>query len=233
MIKPKSITFTGIDARTDPTRVMDLSARYPVEWGILFSPTNQGQVPRYPALRDISKFLEVCVYMPEIQFSAHLCGGYSRQVMAGESLGREMIGFLWGNFDRTQINVADGETHVDERDIRVPHAAAFADEIGAEEGAIIQCRGAFPNDPGVAWLYDKSGGAGRAPDSWDAGAGRSHAFCGYAGGIGPHNVVSVLEAIEPHHPKGKGFWIDMEGQIRTQDWLDLDKCEAVLKAVYG
>ena len=37
-MKPHFLTFTGIDADTDLDRVHDLSRRYPLEWGVLFSP---------------------------------------------------------------------------------------------------------------------------------------------------------------------------------------------------
>jgi len=33
---PRWITFTGLDEYTDIKRVRDLSAKYPIEWGILF-----------------------------------------------------------------------------------------------------------------------------------------------------------------------------------------------------
>lgn len=35
-MKPKWITFTGLDEKTDFNRVEDISKRFPVEWGILF-----------------------------------------------------------------------------------------------------------------------------------------------------------------------------------------------------
>lgn len=231
MLKPKFITFTGVDEKTNPDRVLDLSKRYPVEWGILFSRNKQGKANRYPSINTIGNFLFVMKDVPSVKLSAHICGRYSNDIMTGSGAPIGLRSFLHDHFERTQINVADGETHVDESNVFPGNAMDFAQSIGAKR-AIIQCRSLFPNKPQVDWLFDQSGGAGIEPHSWYAGALGSSAFCGYAGGIGPHNVLKVLENIEGH-PLDKEFWIDMEGNIRTNDWLDLDKCEAVLRAVYG
>ena len=240
MIKPQFITFTGIDEWTDAERVTGLSDEYPVDWGILFSKSNQGKAARYPSLAAISRFLERIDSWGGAKLSAHICGRYSNQIMLArgdpdpdlQDL-RDLIQFLARRFDRTQINVADGETVVHETDIRPGRAAIFAEAISAAGGAIIQCRRDFPNDPTVSWLYDRSGGRGEEPASWSANAQDSAAFVGYAGGIGPGNVLDILVRIEQAHPAGKPFWIDMEGNVRTHDRFDLDKCEAVLRAVYG
>ena len=237
-MKPKFVTFTGIDERTDPERLISLSAAYPVEWGILFSRANQGNAERYPGLMEVGRILDYCADKG-VQFSAHICGVYSRQIMTPRDATdpvpwelTDLAAELEGHFRRTQINVADGETLVAERDVRPDLGAAWARAIGAER-AIIQCRGNFPDDDRVDWLYDRSGGAGREPSSWYAGAAQSRAFCGYAGGIGAHNVERVLSLIRDTHPADRPYWIDMEGQVRTDEWLDLDLCEAVLKTVYG
>lgn len=237
MIKPQFITFTGIDQRTDPDRVKDISSRYPVEWGILFSKRNQGVVQRYPSMIEVGRFIDGID--SSVKLSAHICGNYSNQVMTARDVAdpipwelTDLSADISGLFQRTQINVADGETLVDGKDIRPDLAANWAEAIGADR-AIIQCRGNFPDDTRVDWLYDRSGGAGIEPETWNAGADHSQAFVGYAGGIGSENVCRILEAIGKAHFPGKKFWIDMEGQIRTDGWLDLEKCEAVLKAVYG
>ena len=50
---------------------------------------------------------------------------------------------------------------------------------------------------------------------------------GYAGGIGPDNVVDVLRDIGPVRPT----WIDMESGVRTGDKFDLAKVRRVLEQV--
>lgn len=48
---------------------------------------------------------------------------------------------------------------------------------------------------------------------------------GYAGGIGPDNVVEVLDRLETF---GHTYWIDMESGVRTADQFDLHKVWRVL-----
>ena len=86
----------------------------------------------------------------------------------------------------------------------------------------------FPDqDPRLQFLYDRSGGRGVPPKrlpKWH----ESNGFVGYAGGIGPGNVIDVLKGIT-----AEDFWIDMESGVRTDDWFDLDKVEDVCRQVYG
>jgi hypothetical protein len=226
LIRPEFVTLTGVDARTDFDRLRSLSARYPVEWGILFSKNRQGRENRFPDLTSLVLLLEPLLSSPRppVALSAHICGAYSRNIIE-RSAPIEIEHFLRGAFVRTQINGYFPDPEVFRAD-------DFAKQIGAAK-AIIQCRNRFPNNPRVDWLFDRSGGAGEMPESWDASADASPAFCGYAGGIGPDNVLDILADIERTHPDGKPVWIDMENKVRTEDWFDLDKCEAVLRQVYG
>lgn len=50
MSKPEFITFTGVDINSNLDRMVMLSSRYPIEWGVLFSPDRQGKPAhrRYP-----------------------------------------------------------------------------------------------------------------------------------------------------------------------------------------
>ena len=75
MIKPDFITFTGVDGKTDPLALVELSDDYPLEWGVLFSPKRQGAEPRYPRLETVGWMVSE---LP-VRWSAHLCGGDARQ----------------------------------------------------------------------------------------------------------------------------------------------------------
>jgi phosphoribosylanthranilate isomerase len=80
-------------------------------------------------------------------------------------------------------------------------------------------------------LFDTSGGAGVLPNRWPgAWPGR---YCGYAGGLGPDNVVEQLTRIRIAANEGERFWIDMERRVRSDDdeQFDLDKVRTVLEAV--
>ncbi len=205
-MKPAFLTFTGIDASTDLARVEYLSSIYPIEWGVLFSPDRQGQEPRYPDIATIDRFRGI-----DVRKSAHLCGDYSKMVMKGHPLPVDFTGF-----ERVQINS------------RKPDAKAIAGFAANNLLlGIMQTRDLeFPEDEGIAILFDRSGGFGRPPEAWPKHPGGR--LVGYAGGISPENIQQVLESVDSSGP----YWLDMESGIRTDDMLDLDKCEAVAKAVY-
>ena len=207
-LKPAFITFTGIDERTDLARVQALSDRYPVEWAVLFSAARQETDPRYPSLVVTEEFR----LMP-IRKAAHLCGDYAKAVV---KCGKPNV-FLTG-FQRIQINTISP----------VPMAINDYASIWSAQG-VMQVRGDdFPEIKKVQMLFDRSGGRGVVPGRWPRHPGGDR-LVGYAGGIGPDNVLDVLAVINADGP----YWIDMESGVRTDDWLDLDKCEAVLEAVYG
>ena len=75
-------------------------------------------------------------------------------------------------------------------------------------------------------LFDLSGGTGSFPEKVpELVEGK---LVGYAGGMGPENVLLYLSKI-----KGQGgFWIDMETKVRTDGWFDLNKVEEVCRLVY-
>lgn len=201
--KPNFLTFTGADSLTDVREMMALSARYPIEWGILFSPTRQGNDHRYP-----SEIALASIVASGMRMSAHLCGGHSRAIMEGGSFS---IPFL-KSFQRIQVN------H------KFPDPTKIVAYLGAEN-VIAQTREAFPDNDLVEWLFDRSGGKGREPEVWPSYPGR---FVGFAGGIGPNNVLEVIERIDANGP----YWIDMETKVRTDDHFDLNLCRAVCERVY-
>jgi len=211
MIRPSFITFTGLDAWTDLDRASALSRRYPIEWGVLLSEKRQGRDPRYPCDRTLSRIL----WRDDLRKAGHLCGAYSDRIM--ESGGVGSISLDLSYFHRVQVNHAAPNPSL---------IVLFRNGWGRFR-CIAQSRGdRFPKNTAVDWLHDCSGGRGVAPDGWPAHPGR---LVGYAGGIGPENVQDVITVIDAAGP----YWIDMESRIRTDDRLDLDKCEAVCRAVYG
>lgn len=209
-MKPEFITFTGADEWTSIDGMRALSRQYPIEWGVLFSPKRQGVDPRYPGGEAQSRLL-----WSNLRLSAHLCGAYSDAIMAGQPILDIPVDL--GYFRRIQVNHATPDP---------TRIVEFRKGWGPMR-CIAQARGPFPDDDSVDWLFDASGGRGVAPAAWPAHPGR---LVGYAGGIGPDNVLSVLAA-------GVGsaapYWIDMESGVRTDDRFDLEKCRAVCEQVYG
>jgi len=85
----------------------------------------------------------------------------------------------------------------------------------------------FPEN--VSILFDASCGRGILVDTFPSPY--PNVKCGYAGGIGPTNITSVLHAINMV-ATGKDLWIDMESSLRSKllegdiinDVFDVSKC---------
>lgn len=229
MTSPEFITFTGVDAGTDILELQRLASDYPCEFGILFSPSRCGQEPRYPTTREIDEIIEQ-VWRQDVQLAAHLCGDTARSFAACHLPAGEMSR-LARFFNRIQVN-----TREQDREQRPGAIADFGNCIG--KPVILQCRGPrFPDaEPGGVqpqWLFDTSGGRGKAPAAWPP-CPSDGVLRGYAGGINSANVRAVLRAIGAGAPAGARFWIDMESGVRdADDRFDLGLCRAVCQAVYG
>lgn len=208
--KPDFVTFTGLDERTDIDRAVAIGRHYPVEWGVLMSPKRQGNEPRYPHSGVVASVASRYL----LRLAGHVCGGHARALMEGSAL---ELPTHPSNFNRIQVN------H------RSPAPGILCPRLERERVRIIcQCRGPeFPADDRVEWLFDASGGHGVRPDAWPAHPGDRRTV-GYAGGISPENVRETIDAID-----SRGYyWIDMESGVRTDDWLDLDKCESVCETIW-
>ncbi|MCE6959219.1 hypothetical protein LAZ40_09160 [Cereibacter sphaeroides] len=211
MLRPAFITFTGADDRTPISDMAALAADHDVEFAILLSTKRLG-TPRYPSLDWIRE-----VRGSGLRLAVHLCGAIAENVANYGScaLGSELAGF-----SRVQVNLAQAP------DPAVIHdfARRLEDLHGHAVEPILQCRGDFPEDSRVSWLYDRSGGTGLAPASWPAPPRDPGVRFGYAGGLGPETVGAALEAM----PAAPGAWIDMETRVRNaEDRFDLGLCRRV------
>jgi hypothetical protein len=214
--KPNFITFTGPDVFTDVSEMVRLHQDYPVEFGILFSPKRQGVELRYPSPEVIERMLDQGLIL-----AAHICGDYARSILAGKGA-PEVERFLI-HFSRVQINTTDPEAD-----------PSKVNDWAYQNGVmpIMQCRDYFPTDHRVAWLFDASGGRGITPGQWPA-YNPSLRIGGYAGGINPDNVSSVIDTIN-NDPLAGRYWLDMESGVRDEnDRFDLQKCRRVCELVYG
>lgn len=219
--KPNFITFTSADDKTDIDGMRGLAAQYPIEWGILFSPSRQGNEPRYPSYDFIKSLFGNHPTNQGLSLSAHLCGGHSRDVLAKAETA---IDDMLYPFERVQINTTL-------RGIDTIALNAWAEGISEHLQPILQCRDAFPEDHRVHWLFDASGGRGIAPAAWPDPGLPIEALRGYAGGLNPENVAAAVAAIGA---KDDNYWIDMETGVRDEnDQFSLAKCRAVCEAVYG
>jgi hypothetical protein len=211
-VKPEFITFTGADQYADIAEMEALSAQYPIEWGILFSQSKRG-TGRYPSLEYASQIAR----SPHLRCSAHICGVWSQDLLCwGQCPSLEP--YLSG-FSRCQVNTRD---YLRPMSIRRVNEWAHPRKLGV----IFQCRGAFPAERSVAWLFDQSGGRGILPDSFPERP-EEEILVGYAGGLRPENVASVVAGLSGR------YWIDLESGVRTeQDRFSVAMCRRVCEAIY-
>lgn len=221
------LTFTGVDANTSAGFIKEVGHKYAtlsgyraVEFAILRSP-KAGQSPRYPK-RDVVERFHRAIQPHMLAY--HLCGGYARMVH------EEHWGELEDIIDFSQV----GRVQVNSREcdeVAIHRLQRFSMHIG--KPVIMQWRGAtFPYVPHVDLLQDRSGGNGVEETSWsspDALCKKAggHVFIGYAGGLNPDNFATKVQEIKKA-ARGKAFWMDCESGVRTNDWFDTTKVQAMI-----
>lgn len=230
---PQIVTLTGIDDHTDLGALAALAAEFPfVEFGVLLSSSSTGK-GRYPSAATMAA---LAGRAEDLRLSGHLCGALVKALVKDGDLepAQQLAGPLWPRLSRLQINIKGREHEVS---VNATVSALMAKKPTALSEVILQCADLAvvrPLAEGISaaglkasLLFDRSGGKGELPREWPEG---DFVFpCGWAGGLSPSNVAAELARIAP---KTKGpFWIDMEGQLRDADRLDLAKCRAVLAAV--
>ena len=215
----ETITFTGVDDKTDPEWAVDLTRRYPkIEFGILIgTPTGTGQNLRFPSLHTIQRWKARC---DTLRLSLHLCGRYTRVVF--EERWDVMLYYdLCYGFRRIQVNARRYDWAAIGRFVR-----AFDQRI------ILQHRASFGQVPlyhsGVEYLFDVSGGQGKdSLDQWPNPS--AWCRCGYAGGVNSGNVEVAVKFVR-QWPSLQ--WIDMESGVRTNDVFDPSKVEQVCELAF-
>jgi hypothetical protein len=208
--KPRMVTFTGVDDKTDIAALVELSKRYPIEWGVLVG----GRLGknRYPSW-DTIQTLRVANVNHGIRLSQHLCGEYAVAANTNSTLKESL-----GGFQRVQVNLINYDLD----------ALARVHRFTRRDIIVQHRHGPFPElPPGVLALHDQSGGKGKLPTKRPPQTDMSKPV-GYAGGINPENVAEVIEQIA-----AASYWLDMETGVRTDDWFDLSKCEAVCRAIWS
>lgn len=223
---PHTIGIAGADEGVGPEQLAAVSQRFPeVEWGILISASREG-TPRYPGRAWRASFLEAT---RGARRAAHLCGeAVLRFARKDPDLEEELL-----QYDRVQINFA--VTRMDMFDIQC--LAARVAETDRPYAIITQRNIAnlgvldlLGRSSRHQVLFDSSLGGGHSPSSWPEAI--EGVACGYAGGLGPEVLTQAIPQIA-RATKGMPYWIDMESGVRTDDRLDLDKVEAVVRQVRG
>ena len=166
-----------------------------------------------------------------MNLSTHVCGAWVRQMFVGK--------MDWINLpvvanvsQRVQINT-HAEEHVSTRQMMDTLEKRSESQFifqwdGVNNHLIYAAKACGLN---VAALFDTSGGAGVLPEKWLSPANEFP--CGYAGGLGPDNVMEQVRKIEA--VCRKPYWIDMERRVRTEDdsALDMAAVRSVLEQMDG
>ena len=216
----KRITFTGVD---EETKLPSLMARAGVgiEFAVLVG-SRTGRAPRYPCRPFVFRFRDFCAEHG-INSAIHLCGSYARGLLSNEIAVLD----LCRGFGRVQFNAREGEyqyAQLRERSQRLGIAIIVQHRMGFDPGTL-PCRD-------LEYLADRSGGRGISDlGLWSAPRGEWLAVrCGYAGGIGPCNIVQAMDKVCSFGTgMSRGSWIDMESGVRTNDLFDLEKVDQVLE----
>ena len=246
----RALGFCGADDSVSPNLLGVLCQSYPfVEFGVLFRPDLEGQ-PRYATASWVQQLGEVASKSNgRMKLAAHLCGGRVMEVLSGDDAFVSTLPAL--GFKRVQIN-ATAVNGVDTSSLAaaVPAVAALMarhpelefilqknDEteplwrgLLEGDGEAMGAVGCLPSN--VAMLVDESKGTGVLASSWPSPSNGYN--IGYAGGIGPANIQTVLKDVQAA-AQGRDIWIDMESSLRSikdgKDVFDLDKCYRCIEAV--
>lgn len=219
----KICTLTGVDENTPFDWIVSTATVYPfAEFGILYSMTPDDKDDRYPTRAFIDRFADA-MEGTGVRTALHICGRAVNAFVAGDAdvrslaarFGRVQINFNASRAPFTVEELADAIAQVGHPVItqHFPSNAVVSDFVSAQNHHV---------------LFDASGGTGRRDRAFpDRIPGK---YMGYAGGFGPETIdMDVMHA--DIHARGEDHWIDMESRIRTDGWLDLEKCLHVLERV--
>ena len=196
--------------------MVDLSRRYPIEWGLLIDPDKAGR-RLFPSLEHLEQFRKL-----GLRLCAHVCGSLALQIAAGDAPVVDL-----GGFSRIQVNHGRSGANANV----IANVARFASMHGIR--GILQCvELEFPKHAtSVDWLFDVSFGKGVRPERFPP-VRFDNPLCGLSGGISPSNVREIIENETDVLP-GLTYWIDMESGVRTDGEFDLECCKAVCHTLYG
>jgi hypothetical protein len=247
----RALGFCGADDSVHPNMLILLAHAYPfVEFGILFRPDQEGR-PRYASSEWVQRLVSQKAILSQhdchMKLAAHLCSTRVTDLLSGDdSFVKDLK--TWG-FTRIQIN-ATQVNGVDTSNLQdfVPTLLNIAQKYPSLEFIIqrndetkalwqgildVDC---IPSN--ISMLMDESKGTGMlCVDKWDSPSPLdrcSYISVGYAGGIGPDNIHTILDKLQVT-TAGHATWIDMESKLRSnrngQDIFDLDKCYQVIDVV--
>jgi hypothetical protein len=229
------ITLTGVDENTDLRLLGPLSENHPVEWGFLYSPKQQSEPGRYPSIYFLKKAF--ALLPPSLHIALHICGKGVNDILTAEPVATALVELLAQRNGRLQLNFNHRKRPVDLPALakfitcnpNLPVITQIHNGNSEVQPGLFKILGFAPTNHQM--LFDASGGRGQVATILEAPRYGIH--CGYAGGIGPDNIVERITAINTF-VGDLDTWIDMESSLRTTTgdtgWFDLQKCRATLDA---
>ncbi len=230
------MTMTGVDENTDLHQLIALSNVNPnVEWGLLYSPHQQGEPGRFPSTYFLKKTLALAP--SSVQIALHICGQGVDDVLTAEPVATALMALLTARSGRLQLNFNHRKRPVDLPALakfitgnpNLPIITQIHNGNSEVQPGLFKILGFAPTNHQM--LFDASGGRGHVATTLEAP--RYGIPCGYAGGIGPDNIVERVTTINAI-VGNLNAWVDMESSLRTTtgdtDWFDLKKCQATLDA---
>lgn len=234
------VTITGLDF-VAPATVKSLSERYPfVEWGILFHPNRAGS-SRYPSnswLQVVYKVFRENHSSRSINFSAHICGKFVRDICQGNWTFFTASQQYLDMFSRIQLNFSpyvddivssEEKTEAFLKGLDDPrlHFRSLILQLNSKESVSPIVDKCLENNIDVCVLNDASGGKGVCPENWNIPIVNS-VRQGFAGGLTPENLNEQLEKLSELNLEFNP-WIDVESGVRNgQDCMSLEKVDNFL-----
>lgn len=243
---PSLISFVGVDHKTDQEAILALqdtdfisfeSKEPTFEWGVLVSPERAGKQNRYPSIDFAQDFIQNNGFGTSAR-SIHLCGKAVDDYLFSPN---SEIGFFASHaIARLQLNFAIDKYNLDEiTDIIINRLVYERHELILQYNKskqkfvdnLLQKMRDGGNDPAtvnLSILYDGSGGFGKVIEKFEPPI--NGCYTGYAGGLKPDNVGEIIKNIGKI-AGDQEYYIDMESGIRTDDFLDLEKCKSIISTV--
>lgn len=223
----KRVSLTGVDNETNIDGLSVVGNRYPfVEWAMLYVPHNEG-APRNPTKAWRDNFINS---WPAGWMATHLCGDQAFEQLIAGTLPDDisLVNRIQLNINARKVTFKD-DVVVDVYrralllgpDVILQHSAVTDTAIKTFLAGL-----SMGERERVHILLDESKGRGVLPETWKIPSEFEGLYCGFAGGINPENVASVLEQTQV---LGINYWIDMESGIRNDNKFSLDKAHSVLE----
>lgn len=223
------LTFTGLDAYTDPNALLSIADRYPqVEFAVLLGSDTKKKEgkknPRYPSM-DVVKYWKHWARDCNVPFAIHLCGRYARMLDHPEK--RKKLANIVRGADRVQVNafrwtieaMLDFMNSITARHVILQTQDSYRTTVQHYKKQFDEHMIAdFPQK--LEFIFDRSAGTGVEDwEHWPVPPS-DHRF-GYCGGLSPTTACADFVVDFLKENKDRELWLDMESGIRTDKTIYL------------